>query len=97
MYAILVSAIMTMLGFVVRSILVKFVVFFALWFITTEFINVMQSAGIFPNANVLNMALGNLSPGLWYFLNLFAFHIGIPMLISASVTRFIIRRIPVIG
>jgi hypothetical protein len=34
---------------------------------------------------------------VWYFLDLFNVTAGIPLLLSAWVTRFIIRRMPVIG
>jgi hypothetical protein len=33
----------------------------------------------------------------WYFLDLFAFSTGLPIIISAFLTRFLIRRLPVIG
>lgn len=39
----------------------------------------------------------NLSDGFWYFINLSKLPQGISMIISAMATRFIIRRIPVIG
>ncbi|MFJ9450276.1 DUF2523 family protein [Herbaspirillum sp. NPDC101397] len=97
MFGILVSALMSMLGFLLRSVLVKFVTFFALWFVVTEFVTVLQGASVFPSANSLNGAFIGLSPGIWFFMDLFAFPFGIPLVIAASVSRFIIRRIPLIG
>lgn len=95
MFGILLSALNVVLGFVARSVLVKFVTFFALFFITTEFVAVI--ANILPNGNALGNALGGIPSGVWYFLDLFNVTAGIPLLLSAWVTRFIIRRIPVIG
>lgn len=95
MFGILLSALNVVLGFVVRSVLVKFVTFFALFFITTEFVAVI--ANILPNGNALGNTLGGIPSGVWYFLDLFNVTAGIPLLLSAWVTRFIIRRIPVIG
>lgn len=97
MYGILLSALNVVLGFVLRSIVVKFAVFFALFFITTEFVQVLVSSGLLPSASSLNGALGGIPSGVWYFLDLFNFSMGFSALLSAWVTRFIIRRIPVIG
>lgn len=95
MYAILISALNAILGFVLRSILIKFVLYFALFFVTTEFIQIITS--MLPTGSSLSSALGGIPSGVWYFLDLFNVSIGIPILLSAWVTRFIIRRIPIIG
>ncbi len=85
------------LGFFLRSVVAKFFIFFGLFFITTEFISVLSSAGILPNASSMNGVLGGVPAGVWYFLDLFNFSMGISSVVSAMATRFIIRRIPVIG
>jgi hypothetical protein len=36
-------------------------------------------------------------PGLWWFLDTMRLDIGIPVVFSAYVARFVIRRLPVIG
>lgn len=95
MFGIVLSALNAVLTFVVRSIIVKFVVFFGLFFITTEFIAVISS--ILPTGSDLSAALGGIPGDVWYFLDLFNVSAGIPVLLSAWVTRFVIRRIPVIG
>jgi Protein of unknown function (DUF2523) len=45
----------------------------------------------------LTSAFSLLPPSIWYFLNLFNLTYGIPLIIGAYITRFLIRRIPVIG
>jgi len=95
MFGIVVSALFTMLGFVLRSVLVKFVVFFALFFITTSFITLLVP--LLPGATALRDAFAGLAPGVWYFLDIFKIGFGISACLTAYVTRFIIRRIPVIG
>ncbi len=95
MFGIVLSALNAVLAFVVRSIIVKFVIFFGLFFITTEFIAVIGT--ILPTGSDLSAALGGVPGDVWYFLDLFNVSAGIPILLSAWVTRFIIRRIPVIG
>jgi len=97
MWAFILAGVNTLLSFVFRSVIVKFVVFFGLWFITTEFVTVLQQVGILPTAASLNASLSGISPTTWYFLDLFAVSQGLPIIISALVSRFIIRRLPVIG
>jgi hypothetical protein len=95
MYAIVLSALNVVLGFVLRSILIKFVLYFALYFITTEFIQIIAS--MLPTGASLSHGLGDIPSAVWYFLDMFNVSVGIPILLSAWVTRFIIRRIPIIG
>lgn len=95
MFGIFLSALNVMLGFVFRSLIVKFIAFFALFFITTEFIQLVIP--MLPGAANLNNAFAAQAPGVWYFLDLFKVGFGVSACLSAFVTRFIIRRIPVIG
>jgi hypothetical protein len=97
MWALLLSAVNLLLGFVVRSLLARFFTYFALYFITTEFVGVLQSSGILPNGSALLGAFGQIGSDVWYFLDLCGFSSGVSMLVSAYTMRFIIRRIPVIG
>jgi hypothetical protein len=97
MFGIIVSALNVLLGFVVRSVIAKFFAYFVMWFITTEFIAVLQNVGILPTASALTGAFGSIGSDVWYFMDLCAFSYGAPLVISAYATRFIIRRIPVIG
>lgn len=95
MYGILVSAFYSVLGWLVRSVLVKFVVYFALWFITTEFMQVLVP--LLPGASSLTSAFSQQAPGIWHFLDLFKVPFGISACLSAALLRFAIRRLPVIG
>ena len=45
----------------------------------------------------LTGAFGALGAGVWYFLDFFNLAFGLPLVISAFVARFLIRRLPVIG
>lgn len=97
MYGILLSAGASILTFLLRSVLVKFVVFFGLFFIATEFIDVLVSSGILPNSSQISGSFSLIPSSVWFFLDLFKFSFGFSVLLSSFVTRFIIRRIPVIG
>lgn len=94
MFAILISAFNATLGFVFRTIVVKFLILFAVFFIIQAFVPVLQSAGLLPNAANLSAGFSSLPAGVWYFLHAFALDVGLPMLLSAWVARFILRRIP---
>ena len=95
MFGILLSAGNALLGWLVRGVLVKFVVMIALYWIVAELVSVMAS--FLPTGSGLTSAFGGIGAATWYFLDLFAFSNGAPLLIAALVTRFLIRRIPVIG
>jgi hypothetical protein len=96
MYGILISAFNFLFGFVLRSVIIKFVLYFALYMFVSETITFLQNQHILPSAASLAV-FGSLSSGTWYFLDLFGFSIGAPMLVSAFLSRFIIRRLPFIG
>ena len=86
------------LGFVFKGIVAKFFVFFALFFITTEYIPVVIELFIPENLRVNFQTLfNNLPSDMWYFLELLKVPFGVTLFISAMLARFIIRRIPVIG
>lgn len=95
MWALLLAAVNTLLGFVFRSVVVKFAVYFALFFVVTEFLSLLTP--LLPTSSALSSALGGIPATVWYFLDLFNVTVGIPILLSAYVTRFMIRRIPIIG
>jgi hypothetical protein len=97
MFAVLLSAVNMALGFLVRSVLAKFFLYFGLYFFVSEAISLLQSAHILPSAASLAGAFGGLGADVWYFLDLCAFSFGAPLIVSAYVTRFIIRRLPIIG
>lgn len=95
MFGIVLSALNVIIAFIFRSIIVKFVLYFGLFFVCTEFISVLSP--MLPDASNLSGALNGIPAGVWYFLDLFNISSGIPILLSAYLTRFVIRRIPVIG
>lgn len=95
MFGILLSAFNTVLGFVFRQIIVKFIVLFGLFFVIQAFVSTLGS--FLPDPASLTGALGALTSGMWWFLDLFAFSQGAPLVVTSMVYRFLIRRIPLIG
>ncbi|RQS08982.1 DUF2523 domain-containing protein [Burkholderia sp. Bp9002] len=97
MYAILISAGWAILSWFLRSVLVKFIFYFALYFFVTEAISFLQGQGILPTAASLTQAFGSAGSGVWYFLDLCSVSYGVPLVVAAWAARFVIRRIPLIG
>lgn len=95
MFGLLQSAINHGLRFVFRTAIVKFVLFFGLFYVVTEFVPVLASW--LPDSANLSAAFGQQTPHVWFFLDIFEVTTGVSMLLSAWVTRFIIRRIPLLG
>ena len=95
MFGRVLSALFSFAGWFAKSTMVKFAVYFGLFFITTEFITLLIP--YLPGASSLASAFANQADGVWYLLNIFQIPFGIKVCLSAYVTRFMIRRIPVIG
>jgi len=94
MFGIMLSALNAALGFVFRSIIVKFGIMFALYFVIAAFVPVLQNFGLFPSSASLSNAFNNLPSSVWYYLNVFAIDVGGPLVIAAWISRFVLRRIP---
>ena len=95
MFGILVSALNAALAFLVKSIIAKFFVFFALYFVVSEFVSYLSSR--LPDFSELSGAFLSLPANVWYFLDMANFSQGFSLCLSAYLLRFMIRRIPVIG
>lgn len=95
MFAILFSAFNTALGFVFRGVVVKFGIMFAAWYLVLELISALVS--YVPGSASISSAISSFPPGMWFFLDLMRVDIGIPIMLAAFTTRFLIRRIPFVG
>ncbi len=98
MFKIILSALASFAQFLFRGIIVKFFVFFGLFYITTEFvplvIEMFIPASLVPDINAL---FNQVPDSMWYFLNLMEFPLGVSLVVTSWVSRFIIRRLPIIG
>jgi hypothetical protein len=95
MYGILLSALNAVLGFVLRGVIIKFGVMFAAWWIAVELISALVA--YVPSTAAISTAMASFPPLLWYVMDLMRVDIGIPMVLAAMSTRFLIRRIPFVG
>lgn len=89
---------MPLVSWIFRTLVVKFVILTGIFAIMAI---VIPAAIVFitPFLGVqsLTNAFGGIDPGVWWFLDFFALDYGVPLLLSAFITRFLIRRLPVIG
>ena len=81
-----------------RDLVIKFVIFTAMFAVIAFFVPyAVQWLAGFIGVGGLNSAFSAVDPGVWWWLDAFNAVAGIPLLISAYVSRFLIRRLPVIG
>lgn len=95
MFGIVLSAFNVVLGFVFRSVIIKFGIMFAAWFLVFEVVSALVL--VVPASTTLTNVLSAFPPTMWYFLELMKVDMGIPLVLAAFTTRFLIRRIPFVG
>jgi Protein of unknown function (DUF2523) len=95
MYGIFLSALNVVLGFVFKKLIVQFIILFAIYFTIQAFVTVLS--GFIPKPSDISGGLAGIAAGSWYFMDLFAFSQGASLVVAALVSRFLIRRIPLIG
>lgn len=86
------------ISFIFREIVIKFFVFTAIFSAVALLVPIaVEYLGPFVGVGGLSAAFGGLPGSIWFFLDFLNLGFGVPLLISAWVTRFLIRRLPVIG
>lgn len=95
MFGILLSAFWSVLSFIFTQVVVKFCIMFAVYFLIQDLLPVLGS--FIPSPASMSSALAGLDSGTWYFLDLMCFSSGAPLVVTALVYRFLIRRMPLIG
>ena len=58
---------------------------------------IIEYLGSLISPGGLTAAFSGIPAGVWFFLDFFALDVGLPLMITAHVSRFLIRRIPFIG
>jgi len=80
-----------------REVIVKFLIFTAMVALIGVLMPMLIGYMVGWNGDSLTSAFRSLSPGLVYFLTVFKVPQGLALVLSALCTRFLIRRLPVIG
>ncbi|QWT40832.1 DUF2523 family protein [Dickeya dadantii] len=95
MFGIIISALNSILGWAFRTIVIKFIFFSAIYLFVSEMIPLLQER--LPTAINISDIFQQFPDSVWFFANLVMLPYGIKIILSAWLTRFIIRRIPLIG
>jgi hypothetical protein len=95
MFGIFLSALFSIVGWIFRSVLIKFFVMFALFFVASAFMAYL--APKLPGAGSITSAFAAIPSGVWWVLDLFMVPLGLKLVLTGYVTRFAIRRMPIIG
>ena len=86
-----------LVSWIIREAVIKFVVLGALFFVIEALMPRLLAQLAVWSPSGITSAFSAIAPGVWWFLDKFALDVGVPLLLSAHVTAFTIRRIPVIG
>ncbi|PNL93544.1 DUF2523 domain-containing protein [Aggregatibacter aphrophilus] len=97
MYGIIFSALSSLMQFLFRGIVIKFFIFFALFYVTTEFIPIIIEMFLPKTIPNIKELFNVLPDSILYFLYILKIPTGITIFISALLSCFIIRRLPIIG
>ena len=98
MPAVIGAVLWTVITWLFRTVVLQFVVMGIVLIVVTQLMPVVIGyVTSFVSPDGLTNVFGNLDPGVWFFLDFFALDVGLPLVISAYVARFLIRRIPFIG
>lgn len=87
-----------LISWIFSAVVVKFLILTALYAVMAILIPKAIEL-IAPSISTvgLNDAFGGFGSDVWFYLDFFALGYGIPLILSAAVTRFLIRRLPIIG
>lgn len=98
MWAILLSTVWTTVSFIFRTVVIKFVIFTAMFLLLSELLPmVIRIVGFRSFTSTLATSLLQIPSSVWFFLNAFRFDVGVPLILSAYASRFVIRRLPLVG
>lgn len=97
MWPFLLSAIWTSLGWVFRVVVVKAMLYGVLALFASEAVTYLISKMGTTSVDGMGAAINSLSSGLLWSMSIFRLDVGIPLILSAYVTAFCIRRLPIIG
>jgi Protein of unknown function (DUF2523) len=86
-----------MISWLLRGVVIKSVLFAALFAVLSMLIPFLLSYLLGITPQTVQDGLGSMSSSTLYFFKAFGLDVGIPVVLSAHATRFLIRRIPFIG
>ncbi|OOF56091.1 hypothetical protein BKK56_03650 [Rodentibacter genomosp. 2] len=85
------------LGWLFNVVVIKFVMFGLIFLALTEVVPLLIQVFLPEDAKNISSLLSSVPSQVAYFLSMFKLDLGIKSVVSAYVTRFLIRRIPFVG
>lgn len=94
----LIQVLLAAFSWLIRGSVVKIIIISAIfWLLSYLTPWLLSYLAPWLGVDSLTASFSSIPASVWFFLDFFALDVGIPLIISAYVTRFLIRRIPVIG
>ena len=87
----------SLISWVFRLSTIKFVVFGALALVLAPLMTLLLSLVGTSGINEIPSLVSALPADLRFYLGLFRFDVGLPMIVAAVLVRFFIRRLPIVG
>ena len=87
----------SLIGWIFRLSTIKFVVFGALALLLAPLMTLLMSLVNSSGLNGIPSLVSALPESIRYFIGVFRLDTGLPILVAAYLTRFFIRRLPVVG
>ena len=97
MFGIVLSALNAILGWIFRGVVIKFVILTALYYVITFIVSEVLSVLDISPVQSLEASINSLGASILFFMGVFKLEVGIPLILGAMLTAFIIRRLPFIG
>lgn len=95
MFPIIFAALSNIVMFLLRGTVIKFMLFGALFYFVIDFVpNILSFMEIDID---LGSSINDLPSGVLYFMNIVDFSTFIKIVLSAYISRFVIRRLPIVG
>lgn len=87
-----------LISWIFRSVIMKFIILTAVFAVMALVVPMaIDLITPFLGASSLTSAFSGLPSGAWWVLDNMALDYGLPLMISAVIARFLIRRLPFIG
>jgi hypothetical protein len=97
MFAFFSSLLNTALNWIFRLGTIKFVVFGALSLLLAPLMELLMGLITGSGLDQIPSLVQSLPAGILFYLQVFRLDVGIPMIVAAMLTKFFIRRLPVVG
>lgn len=97
MWGILLSGIWKICAWIFRGVVVKFIILSAIYYVVKWIGEAVLSQLDISSLTGMQSVLDSIPNDILFFLGVFRLDVGIPLILGAMLTAFIIRRLPLVG